>query len=113
MNVEAVTKYFGISTSALETLIILAIGSAIVGVLLVNYWRILLTGALGISFVTVLASHNSDSIFDPKAAVTEVQNALQTEKQIFWSDCMSIVGNTKSYCQEVWADRQPDEDSKS
>jgi hypothetical protein len=117
MIASQIQSLLGPNQNLAESIIMFVIGAGILGIIIVNYWRILLAGALGISFICVMANHKDGSTPDFSQGLSQATSFVngsqstqdQDDKKAFYADCMSIKSNTMRYCNEVWAERQGEE----
>lgn len=105
-------KMTGLSQNNLEFLVLCGIAVAVLGILLVTFWRYILAG-IGVLFcVTVLANHVPN---EPKeeiisvSKVTEKEVQKETEKDdhaMFIEDCLEFTDYSKKHCEALWSNRE-------
>jgi hypothetical protein len=124
------TKMLGISQGSLEILVLCGIGVAILGTLLILYWKYILAG-IGVLFcVVVMANHKP---IEPKEEIISVAKVVENEikppvvidpttpikpepvvtakpekddKTMFIEDCLEYTDYSKKHCEKVWNNRE-------
>lgn len=124
------SKMIGISQGNLEMLVLCGIGVAILGTLLILYWKYILAG-IGVLFcVVVMANHKPT---EPKEEIISVAKVIQNEvkppvviepivpkpvepvvtaqpekddKTMFIEDCLEYTDYSKKHCEKVWNNRE-------
>ena len=116
MYVEALTM-LNMSQKAMEYLVGFGICIAVVGVILVLYWRFIIFGAFGLFCCIVLANRHVDVPVDTaqKVPVKQEQKIEQSEdEKQFIEDCLNSAEYSREECQNIWNDgRQETKSNKS
>lgn len=105
------TKMFGVSQSMLETIVLCGIAVAVLGVVLVLFWKYILAGVGVLFCFVVLANHKpteepkeefitSSVIQTPTPPVVE-----KTDKDMFLEDCLEYTDYSKKRCEFIWDNR--------
>ena len=95
-----------ISILSLQTFVMYAFGTVVLGTILFNYWNYIVVGILGMICLTVLISPRTISSqvvvksteSDPKVQV------IDTHKKEFMEDCLTIAINSSEECETIFKD---------
>jgi hypothetical protein len=122
-----VVNGLGLSQNVLEALVIFGVFVAVIGVILVLYWKYIVMGLLALGCVAVMANHKSTTkdvvppvIEKKEEVINQVKpNAETPEKPIdlsekdvrkmFMEDCMNLADYTRTQCENLWQDRVQEE----
>lgn len=127
-------KMMGISQGNLEVLILCGIAVAILGLVLVLYWKYILAGVGVLFCVVVMANHKPiepkeeiiavakiatpDTIIsEPVTPIKPVEPVVvpkpvepvvtaKDEKAMFIEDCLEYTDYSKKHCEKVWNNRE-------
>jgi hypothetical protein len=115
----------GLSQGTLEIIVFLGIIVAVIGVILVLYWKYIVMGALALGCVAVLANHKSTVkdvtplpvIEKKEEVINQVKPSVEapidlSEKDVrkmFMEDCMNLADYTRTQCENLWQDRVQEE----
>jgi len=98
--------------SLLETLIIVGLITAVVGVVLVMFWQYIIFGLLGLFCVVVLANHKS-----PEKSKEEIiplpgvhQKYEHPDRKHFMEDCLNLTEYSEKHCSDIWENRETDDE---
>jgi len=103
---------FVLQQSILETIIIVGVAIAIIGV----FWKIILIGGTALFCLTVLAKHlppvemkPSDEIVKPyqqnqEVIITQPTKRVDSKRDEYVQDCVSY-GFAKQWCKDNWDDK--------
>ena len=98
--------------SLLEILIIVGIATAVVGVVLVMFWKYIIFGLLGLFCVVVLANHKSPE--KPKEEIVPLPGVHQKyehpDRKHFMEDCFNLTEYSQKHCSDIWENRQNDDE---
>jgi len=98
--------------SLLETLIIVGLITAVVGVVLVMFWQYIIFGLLGLFCVVVLANHKSPE--KPKEEIVPLSGVHQKyehpDRKHFMEDCLDLTEYSEKNCSNIWENRQNDDE---
>jgi len=120
-----VVDRLGLSQNTMETMVFIGIFIAVIGVILILYWKYIVMGALALGCVAVLANHKP-SVKDVVPPVIEKkeevinQVKISPEKPIelsepkdvrkeFMYKCINLADYTRTQCEEIWDDRVHEE----
>jgi len=121
-----VINNLGLSQSTMESIVFIGIFVAVIGVILVLYWKYIVMGALALGCVAVLANHKP-TVKDGETPVVvekkeEVINQVKPspEKPIdlsepkdvrkeFMDKCINLADYTRTQCEDIWDDRVKEE----
>jgi hypothetical protein len=97
--------------SILETLIIVGLITAVVGVVLVMFWQYIIFGLLGLFCVVVLANHKSPE--KPKEEIVPLPGVYQKyehpDRKHFIEDCLDLTEYSEKHCSDIWENRENDD----
>lgn len=115
----------GFTQNTMEMIVFVGIIIAVIGVVLVLYWKYIVMGALALGCVAVMANHkptNKELVVTPIEKKEEVINEVkpQPEKPIdlsepkdfrkeFMDKCINLADYTRTHCDELWDDRVKEE----
>jgi hypothetical protein len=113
------TKMFVLSQGMLETIVLCVIAVAVLGTVLVFFWKYVLAG-IGVLFCfVVLANHKPSeetiAVKQPEPLVIEKQVLVdrpappieeeKTDKEMFLEDCLEYTDYSKKKCEYIWNKR--------
>jgi hypothetical protein len=120
-----VVDRLGLSQNTMETMVFIGIFIAVIGVILILYWKYIVMGALALGCVAVLANHkpNAKDVVPPVIEKKEEvinQVKISPEKPIdlsepkdvrkeFMYKCINLADYTRTQCEEIWDDRVHEE----
>jgi hypothetical protein len=120
----------GLSQSAMEMIVFVGIFVAVIGVILVLYWKYIIMGALAVGCVAVMANHKpteknivppvvekkeevlnhvKPSEETPKVETPEKQTETSDARSMFMEDCINLADYTRTQCEDLWFDRVQEE----
>jgi hypothetical protein len=115
----------GLSQNTMEMIVFVGIIIAVIGVVLVLYWKYIVMGALAVGCVAVMANHKPVvSNVDKKEEVINQVKPVETPvepvakpsttepkdvRSEFMEKCINLADYTKTQCDELWDDRVSDE----
>jgi len=120
----------GLSQSAMEMIVFVGIFVAVIGVILVLYWKYIIMGALAVGCVAVMANHKptEKNIVPPvvekkeevlnyvkpseetsKVETPNKQTEINDERSMFMEDCINLADYTRTKCENLWQDRVQEE----
>ena len=116
----------GVSQGTMEAIVITGIIVAVVGVVLVLFWKYIIMGALAIGCVAVMANHKSNDSFPKKEEIVnevKIDNETTTKvaaptskidepkdiRKEFMDKCINLADYTRTQCDEIWDDRVKEE----
>jgi hypothetical protein len=98
--------------SLLETLIIVGLITAVVGVVLVMFWQYIIFGLLGLFCVVVLANHKSPE--KPKEEIVPLSGVQRSyehpDRKHFMEDCFNLTEYSEKHCSDIWENRENDDE---
>jgi len=98
--------------SLLETLIIVGLITAVVGVVLVMFWQYIIFGLLGLFCVVVLANHKSPE--KPKEEIVPLPGVQRSyehpDRKHFMEDCLDLTEYSEKHCSDIWENRENDDE---
>ena len=98
--------------SLLETLIIVGLITAVVGVVLVMFWQYIIFGLLGLFCVVVLANHKSPE--KPKEEIVPLSGVQRSyehpDRKHFRDDCLDLTEYSEKHCSVIWENRENDDE---
>ena len=105
----------GMSQNMLEVVILGLIAAAVLGVVLVVYWKFIIAGAAAIFCLVVLSNHKMPELEKPQVvdAVSAVQSVavakeeVDNDHQAFVEDCLAYTDYTKDKCEKLWVQDSP------
>lgn len=111
------TKMLGMSQGMLEGLVLSGIAVAVLGVVLVLFWKYVLAGVGVLFCVVVLANHRPTE--EPKEEIVSIAKAEvvaptptapvmpdeKSEKDMFLEDCLEYTDYSKKKCEFIWNNR--------
>jgi hypothetical protein len=104
----------GLSQGNLEILVLCGIVVAILGTLLVLYWKYILAGIGMLFCVVVLANHKptepkeeiiSVAKVAPDATIKQVEPE-KDDRAMFIEDCLQYTDYSKKHCETIWSSRE-------
>jgi hypothetical protein len=119
-----ITKMMGMTQGNLEFLVLCVLVVAVLGTVLVFFWRYILAGIGALFCVVVLANHKPS---EPKEEIISVAKAIQEEvkppvvepvkpvepvatakddKSMFIEDCLEHTDYSKKHCENIWNNRE-------
>jgi hypothetical protein len=118
-----VVERLGISQNTMEMIVFFGIIIAVIGVILVLYWKYIVIGALALGCVAVLANHKptvKEEVVNevkinpetPKVVTPEKPIDLSESKDVrkeFMDKCINLADYTRTQCEEIWDDRVKEE----
>ena len=115
----------GLSQSAMEMIVFVGIFVAVVGVVLVLYWKYIIMGALAVGCVAVFANHKpteknivppvvekKEEVLNhvkPSEETPNKQDETNDERSMFMEDCINLADYTRTQCENLWFDRVQEE----
>ena len=113
------TNMMGLSQGSLELIVLCGIVVAILGTVLVFFWRYILAGVGALFCVVVLANHKPS---EPKEEIISTIKAVesssivsepvkpiepvQDESAMFIEDCLKYTDYSKKHCETIWNNRE-------
>ena len=110
------TKMFGVSQSMLETIVLCGIAVAVLGVVLVLFWKFILAGVGVLFCFVVLANHKpaeepKEEVITASVQTTPLPPVVEkTEKDMFLEDCLEYTDYSKKRCEFIWNNRGIEDD---
>lgn len=104
---------FGLSQDILETIVLCMIGAAVLGVVLVLYWKFIIAGAAAVFCIVVLANHKVPDATEAYKKVVPIITEESDDRLAFIEDCLALTDYTKKQCVNLWENREDDEVAKS
>lgn len=106
---------FGLSQDILETIVFCMIGAAVLGVILVLYWRFIIAGAAAVFCIVVLANHKVPDAPSVASVVKEVTTITEEaeDRVAFIEDCLAMTDYSKNQCVKIWEGREDEEEHAS
>ena len=110
------TKMFGVSQGMLETIVLCGIAVAVLGVVLVLFWKFILAGVGVLFCFVVLANHKPAEEPKEEVITASVQSTPlppvieKTEKDMFLEDCLEYTDYSKKRCEFIWNNRGIEDD---
>ena len=101
------TKLLGFSQGTMEMIVLCGIAVAVLGTILVLFWKQILAG-IGLLFCfVVLANHKpiEENASVAKSVESKVSEEM-AEKEMFLEDCLEFTDYSKKQCETLWDSRE-------
>jgi hypothetical protein len=103
----------GLSQNVLELMVLVGIVVAVLGVVMVLFWKQIVVGSLAVFCVAVFANHKPIVTEPTTVQKVEQREEIITEtkddKTRFMEDCINLADYSRSHCDDVWLDRVKEE----
>jgi hypothetical protein len=103
----------GISQNILELMVLVGIVVAVLGVVMVLFWKQIVVGSLAVFCVAVFANHKptvTESTTVQKIEKREeVISETKDDKTRFMEDCINLADYNRTHCDDIWSDRVKEE----
>lgn len=114
---------FGMSQSMMENIVIIGIFAVVMGIVLLFLWQYIVAGLALMLCFTVLANHKSpeppkekviEVISESKEVITKTPSVVEIspedDRKYFMEDCLSLSDYSKKECEEIWINREKDDE---